>query len=95
MKLYYVYFLASLKRVLYIGLTSKFERRLAQHRSHRYPRCFTARYNVTRLVYFEDFMRIEDAIAREKQVKAWRRSKKVALIERTNPEWKDLAAGSP
>ena len=95
MKLYYVYFLASVKRVLYIGLTSKFERRLAQHRAHLYPRCFTARYNVTRLVYFEEFMRIEDAIAREKQTKAWRRSKKVALIERTNPEWKDLAGGSP
>jgi putative endonuclease len=95
MKLYYVYFLASVKRVLYIGVTSKLDRRLAQHRAHMYPQAFTARYNVTRLVYFEEYMRIQDAIAREKQVKAWRRSKKVALIERKNPEWRDLAAGAP
>ena len=92
MKLYYIYILASIKRILYIGITSKFEQRLAQHRSHMYPRSFTSRYNVTGLVYFEEYARVEDAIVREKQLKGWRRSKKVALIESMNPTWTDLSS---
>ncbi len=91
MKLYYIYILASLRRVVYIGITSKFEQRLAEHRSHKYPQSFTSRYNVARLVYFEEYTRVEDAIAREKQLKGWRRSKKVALIESMNPSWVDLS----
>lgn len=91
MKLYYVYILASIQRVLYIGITSVFEKRLIEHRIKAYPRSFTAQYNVTRLVYYEEFTRVDDAIAREKQLKGWRRSKKVALIERQNPDWNDLA----
>src|ERR671913_391766 len=91
MKLYYVYILASIKRVLYIGITGNFEQRLNEHRAHKYPQSFTSRYNVTRLVYFEEYTRVDDAITREKQLKGWRRSKKVALIERLNPEWEDLA----
>ena len=91
MKLYYVYILASASRVLYIGITSKFEQRLSEHRMHTYLNSFTARYNVTRLIYFEEYTRVEDAIAREKQLKGWRRSKKVRLIEQFNPEWADLA----
>ena len=91
MKLYYLYILASLRRVLYIGITSKFEQRLAEHRSHKYPLSFTSRYNVTRLVYFEEYTRVQDAIVREKQLKGWRRSKKVALIESMNPSWVDLS----
>ncbi|HUP60407.1 MAG TPA: GIY-YIG nuclease family protein [Thermoanaerobaculia bacterium] len=91
MKLYYVYILASLRRVLYIGITSDFEKRLAEHKAHKYPRSFTSQYNVTRLVLFEEFTQVELAIAREKQLKGWRRSKKVALIERGNPDWIDLA----
>jgi putative endonuclease len=94
MKLYYVYILASLSRVIYIGMTSKFEQRLAQHRAHVYPNSFTSRYNVTRLVYFEEYTRVEDAIVREKQVKGWRRSKKVALIESMNSSWIDLSSAS-
>ena len=90
MKLYSVYILASIKRVLYIGITGNFEQRLNEHRAHKYPDSFTARYNVTRLVYFEQFMRVEDALAREKQLKGWRRAKKVALIESVNPSWEDL-----
>jgi putative endonuclease len=90
MKLFYVYILASIKRVLYIGITSEFEQPLNEHRSHKSPNAFTAQYNVTRLVYWEEFTRVEDAIAREKQMKGWRRSKKVALIEAVNPGWEDL-----
>ena len=94
MKLYCVYILSSLSRVLYIGITSKFEQRMSEHRAHAYPNSFTARYNVTRLVYFEEYTRVQDAIAREKQLKGWRRSKKVRLIEQVNPEWADLAESS-
>ena len=90
MKLYYVYVLASITRVLYIGITGNFEQRINEHRAHKYPDSFTSRYNVTRLVYFEEYTRVEDAITREKQLKGWRRSKKVRLIEGFNPGWKDL-----
>jgi putative endonuclease len=90
---YYVYILASIRRVLYIGVTNDLEKRLASHRSKQYQRSFTAKYNVNRLVYVEDYTEITQAIAREKQLKSWRRSKKVRLIERQNPEWLDLALG--
>jgi putative endonuclease len=90
MKLYHVYILASRARVLYIGITSSLEQRLAEHKSHKYPQSFTSQYNVTKLVYAEEYTRVVDAIAREKQMKGWRRSKKVALIEASNPEWIDL-----
>ena len=91
MRLYYVYILASISRVLYIGVTGAFERRIAEHRAHTYPSSFTARYDVTRLVYCEEYMSIEDAITREKELKGWRRAKKVRLIESMNPNWVDLA----
>ncbi|HEV7766720.1 MAG TPA: GIY-YIG nuclease family protein [Thermoanaerobaculia bacterium] len=90
MKLYYVYILASIARVLYIGVTGNFELRLIEHRTKKYPKAFTSQYDVTKLVYFEEYMRVEEAIVREKQLKGWRRSKKVALIERGNPGWVDL-----
>jgi len=91
MKLYYVCILASINRILYIGITGNFGQRLAEHRSHTYPQSFTARYNVTRLVYFEEYTRVQDALAREAQLKGWRRSKKVWLIEQRNPQWLDLS----
>src|SRR5688572_5617756 len=78
--------------VLYVGITSELETRLNEHKSHKYPMSFTSQYNVTNLVYCEEYTRVEDAIAREKQIKGWRRSKKVALIERTNPDWTDLSS---
>jgi putative endonuclease len=90
---YYVYVLASRSRVLYIGVTNNLMRRVSEHREGRDAGAFTARYRVTRLVYFEVFTYVLDAIAREKQIKSWRRSKKVDLIERRNPSWKDLAKG--
>lgn len=90
MREYYVYILASASRVLYIGVTNDLERRLWEHRQKLIPG-FTKKYNVTRLVYFEDFRDVRDAIAREKQLKGWRREKKTTLIESMNPTWRDLS----
>jgi putative endonuclease len=89
---YYVYILASASGVLYSGITNSLQRRVAQHRLRQVPG-FTAKYNVTRLVYYESFGEVSLAIAREKEIKAWRRAKRVALIESMNPKWADLAAG--
>ncbi len=89
---YYVYIMASRSRVLYTGVTSNLFLRVYQHKQKALPG-FTARYNITRLVYYEAHTRVEDAIQREKQIKGWRRSKKVALIESLNPEWRDLSEG--
>ena len=94
MKLYYVYILASIQRVLYVGVTGTFEKRLTVHSLKLNPYSFAARYNCNRLVYFEEYTRAVDAIERETQVKKWRRSKKVALIEAMNPEWVDLGAAA-
>ncbi len=87
---YHAYMMASVSGVLYIGVTNDLERRVSEHKSKTIPG-FTSDYNVTKLVYFESFSNIRDAIAREKQWKSWRRSKKVALLEATNPEWRDLS----
>jgi putative endonuclease len=91
-RLYYVYFLASKSRVLYIGVTRHLAVRIAQHKAGNY-RAFTAKYKVYHLVYFERYHSPSGAIAREKQLKGWARAKKIALIERGNPTWEDLAAG--
>ena len=88
---YHVYILSSVSGVLYVGVTSSLMHRLQQHRSHAIPG-FTARYNVTRLMHCEETTDVQAALAREKQIKAWSRSKKVALIEGGNPTWRDLAA---
>ena len=91
MRLYYVYILASINRVLYVGVTGDLEKRLIFHRYPTDTRSFTSQYRVNRLVYLEEYTRPFDAIEREKQIKSWRRSKKVALIVRCNPNWDDLA----
>ncbi len=88
---YYVYILASKSRVLYVGITSRLYTRLREHRSGEFGG-FTSDYKVHRLVYFECFQWVDSAIRREKQIKRWRREKKVALIERENPTWEDLSA---
>ena len=75
--------------VLYIGVTSDLPKRVWEHKEHL-VRGFTRRYNVTRLVYFEVFADMYSAISREKQLKAGSRAKKVALIEKLNPDWEDL-----
>ncbi|HTV66411.1 MAG TPA: GIY-YIG nuclease family protein [Bryocella sp.] len=87
---YYVYILASRSRTLYVGVTSDLILRTRQHRDGSFGG-FTSKYNVNRLVHYERFAWIGEAIAREKQVKCWRREKKIWLIERENPTWEDLA----
>jgi putative endonuclease len=76
--------------VFYTGVTSDFFTRIQQHKSKFDPKSFTACYNINKLVYYEGFHSIEEAIDREKQVKKYRREKKIALIESINPEWTDL-----
>lgn len=92
MKTYYMYIMANKSRTLYVGVTNNLERRVLQHRRKLVPG-FTSRYNINRLVYYEAFGEILSAIAREKQVKGWLRSKKIALIESANRDWKDLSDG--
>ena len=89
MKNYYVYIMASKRLVLYIGVTNDLQRRMYEHK-HGIFECFTKQYNVDRLLYFERFDRIEDAIKREKQLKNWNREKKLILIQRQNPELKEI-----
>ncbi len=87
---YYVYIMASFRRVIYVGVTRDLERRVYAHKQKALPG-FTARYNVDRLVYVEGTGDILAALAREKEIKGWRREKKVALIEAQNPDWRDLS----
>ena len=87
---YYVYMLASRTRRLYVGMTNDLERRVWQHQT-RANDGFTSQYNIERLVWHESTSQVLDAIAREKQVKSWRREKKIELIEADNPSWADLA----
>ena len=87
----YVYILSGDSKRLYIGVTTEIEVRILQHKTNRFPDSFTARYNIKRLVYFERFGDIHEAIAREKQLKRWSRIKKIALIVGSNPDWRDLS----
>jgi putative endonuclease len=75
---------------LYVGVSSNIVKRVRQHKEKQDPKSFTARYNLDKLVYYEVFQMIGDAIGREKQLKAGSRAKKVALINSINPEWLDL-----
>jgi putative endonuclease len=90
MRTYYIYIMASRSRVLYIGVTNDLARRVNEHK-RGFNAGFTSRYRVTRLVYFEEFADIRDAIAREKAIKGWKRSRKISLVEARNPPWEDLA----
>src|SRR5712692_4727473 len=91
---YAVYTLASRSQNLYTGVTNNLERRMIEHRQGLVPG-FTSRYKIFRLVHVELFRDIRDAIAREKEIKGWRREKKIWLIKRNNPTWEDLAAQFP
>jgi len=86
---YVVYILSSQTRVIYVGVTNDLERRLWEHRTGTYD-SFTRRYRVNRLVHVETTHDVRAAIAREKQIKSWRREKKRALVEQDNPGWEDL-----
>ena len=90
MRTYYIYIMASRSRVLHTGVTNDLARRVDEHK-RGVNAGFTSRYRITRLVYFEEFADIRDAIAREKEIKGWKRSRKTSLIERRNPTWEDLA----
>ena len=90
MKNYFIYILTSDTGTLYTGVTNNLEKRIYQHK-HKLIDGFTKKYNITRLVYFEETTDINAAIQREKEIKGWRRSKKIELIKTSNPTWKDLA----
>jgi putative endonuclease len=77
-------------KTLYAGVTNDLLRRIYEHKN-KMVEGFTKKYNITKLVYYEDTNDVEEAIAREKQIKGWLRKKKIALIESINPEWKDLS----
>jgi putative endonuclease len=93
--MYFVYVVASYSRCLYTGVSSNLVARVGQHRAPTDAHAFTARYRVRRLVYYEVADNPLAAIAREKQIKSWTRAKRVALVERANPGWRDLAARWP
>ena len=89
---YWVYMVSNKTRsTLYTGVTDDLARRVSEHRAAEVPG-FTQQYHCTHLVYFEHFREVRDAIAREKQLKGWRREKKNALVAKANPHWNDLAA---
>jgi len=90
MKQYYVYIMTNKSRTLYTGITNNLERRVYEHKQKTIEG-FTSKYNITMLVYYESTDDVRQAIAREKQIKGWLRSKKIELIESTNPGWEDLS----
>jgi putative endonuclease len=89
---FYVYIMTNRKRTLYVGMTGDLERRVREHKA-KLLRGFTRKYDITRLVWFEEFYSAEEAISAEKRIKGWLRSKKIALVEAVNPDWNDLASG--
>ena len=91
---YYVYILTNTAGVIYIGMTNDLPLRLWQHVHDRGPG-FSSRYNLDRLVFYEVFPTPQEAIAREKQLKGWRREKKKSLIHSLNPAWRDLSGRFP
>ena len=86
---YFVYIMTNPSRTLYVGMTNDLARRVHEHNEGATPG-FTRKYGLKQLVYFEEFRDVRDAIAREKEIKGWRREKKTALIESFNPHWDDL-----
>ena len=90
MKSYYIYIMSSLGGTLYTGVTTDIWNRVLTHKQKR-KSGFTKKYDVTRLVYYEETQYILSALAREKKIKGWRRKKKIQLIESLNPKWRDLA----
>lgn len=88
-KRYYVYILASYTQRLYVGMTSNLEKRMWQHKTKAFAG-FTATYNINRLVYLEVYQCVNDAIARERQLKTWGHAKKVALFIDDNRHWRNL-----
>jgi putative endonuclease len=94
MAVYHVYIMASASGVLYTGVTNFLERRVREHK-HKIVEGFTKQYDVTRLVYYEPHGQIKSAISREKQIKRWRREKKLTRIRSMNPKFRDLSEDFP
>ena len=91
--MFYVYMMSNWNnKVLYIGITNNLQRRVYEHKN-KLLKGFTSKYNVDKLVYFEEFSEPKVAITREKQLKGWKREKKNQLIETVNSEWSDLSIG--
>ena len=90
MNQYYVYIMTNKSKTLYTGITNNLERRVYEHKQKLLPG-FTAKYNITKLAYYEETTDVLAAIAREKEIKGWLRSKKIKLIKLSNPDWRDLA----
>ena len=92
-KHYYVYLLTNWNnKVMYIGVTGNLEKRIYEHKNKLIDG-FSKKYNVSKLVYFEETRDVQTALAREKEIKKWRREKKDNLVITSNPEWKDLSEG--
>jgi len=87
---YFVYIMSSFRGVLYIGVTNNLERRVEEHKNAQI-KGFSQKYNINKLIYFEEYNNINDALEREKELKSWRREKKIQLIDNLNSEWADLA----
>jgi len=87
---YYVYIMTNKSGTLYTGITNDIKKRIYTHKNKLIPG-FTKKYNISRLIYFEIFGDVYFAISREKTIKGWLRKKKIELIRKTNPDWKDLA----
>lgn len=92
MKQYYVYIMTNRSKTLYTGVTSDPVRRVYEHKN-KVADGFTKKYNITKLVFFEETDDVLSAITREKQIKGWLRKKRIDLIESINPEWNDLSQG--
>ena len=92
---YFVYIIGNEGGMLYVGVTNNLERRMREHKTRFNPQSYAARWGIHRLLYYESFRYILDAIAREKQIKKYRRQKKIKLIESMNPTWHDLSAEWP
>ena len=90
MKTYYVYIMASQSRTLYVGVTNNLERRVHEHKQ-KLGDSFTSRHNITMLVWYAETNEVIEAITKEKEIKGWLRARKKALIEESNPEWRDLS----
>ena len=91
---FYVYIMTNTyNTVLYIGVTNELKRRVNEHKMKVNPGSFTSVYNIHKLVYFEEFIYVNDAILREKQLKGGSRKKKIGLIEKSNKQWLDLSPG--
>ncbi len=89
--MYYVYIATNKNNtVLYTGVTNNLERRIFEHKSKEDKSSFASKYNINKLVYFQEFLNIEDAIFAEKKIKGWKRAKKIDLINSINPNWKNL-----